>query len=293
MDEDDVILQEDLRLLYENLDVTFALLSLVAYEFLVTVDQEMFCVWKKKLTATSLLLLATRWLMVLGPLVGSVLWPLDWCRPVVTLTAVLYFMTLTVIAAVYALRIYALWQGTSFKWIFAALVFALSFVPVATNIFAQVHTVTEVDSIGPLLNCNAWINAPAKLNEDALPDPEQRHRRRRPRPGAHVGQVVPAVPPDAAARLAFVRRHDPTSRWDAVLRRAAGHEHPPADHLHRERSLRRRRHRCSAPIHASRARAALHAEPALVGPADRPLQRRGCEHERRTRRALSGRTRGY
>ncbi|EKM56265.1 uncharacterized protein PHACADRAFT_253302 [Phanerochaete carnosa HHB-10118-sp] len=42
----------------------------MVYEFAVTLDQEIAVVWKRKFTATSLLLLSIRWLMVLAPILG-------------------------------------------------------------------------------------------------------------------------------------------------------------------------------------------------------------------------------
>jgi hypothetical protein len=46
--------------------------GLVAYEYIITFDQEVAQVWKRKPTATSFLLLSTRWIMVLGPLIGII-----------------------------------------------------------------------------------------------------------------------------------------------------------------------------------------------------------------------------
>ena len=46
--------------------------GLVAYEYIITFDQEVAQVWMRKTTATALLLLSTRWIMVLGPLINIV-----------------------------------------------------------------------------------------------------------------------------------------------------------------------------------------------------------------------------
>ena len=46
--------------------------GLVAYEYIITFDQEVAQVWMRKLTATSFLLLSTRWIMVLSPLIGII-----------------------------------------------------------------------------------------------------------------------------------------------------------------------------------------------------------------------------
>ena len=46
--------------------------GLVAYEYIITFDQEVAQVWMRKLTATSFLLLSTRWIMVLGSLMNII-----------------------------------------------------------------------------------------------------------------------------------------------------------------------------------------------------------------------------
>ena len=43
--------------------------GLVVYEYIITFNQEVAQVWKRRPTATALLLLSTRWIMVLGPLI--------------------------------------------------------------------------------------------------------------------------------------------------------------------------------------------------------------------------------
>ena len=42
---------------------------LVLYEYLITVDRELQAVWQRRWTATSLLLLSTRWVMVVNAIV--------------------------------------------------------------------------------------------------------------------------------------------------------------------------------------------------------------------------------
>ena len=45
--------------------------GLAAYEYMTTVDQEVYCVWMRPFTPTSLLLLSTRWVMLIN---GLLLW---------------------------------------------------------------------------------------------------------------------------------------------------------------------------------------------------------------------------
>lgn len=47
-------------------------LALVVYEYAVTMDREINLVWRRKLTAPSLILLLSRWFMLLGPITGNI-----------------------------------------------------------------------------------------------------------------------------------------------------------------------------------------------------------------------------
>lgn len=52
------------RLIHTH-DAEQASLALVAYEYLITLDQEVATVWRRKWTATSVLIVSVRWVMVL------------------------------------------------------------------------------------------------------------------------------------------------------------------------------------------------------------------------------------
>ncbi|GJE99240.1 hypothetical protein PsYK624_154900 [Phanerochaete sordida] len=52
--------------------VTTSLVGLIVYELLITFDQEVSAVWQKKITATSLLLLSTRWIMLLNSILTCI-----------------------------------------------------------------------------------------------------------------------------------------------------------------------------------------------------------------------------
>lgn len=47
---------------------------MVVYEYLITLDREVAAVWKRKFTATSMLLLSVRWVMLLIQII-------DWLPP--------------------------------------------------------------------------------------------------------------------------------------------------------------------------------------------------------------------
>ncbi|GJE96345.1 hypothetical protein PsYK624_125390 [Phanerochaete sordida] len=51
--------------------VGYSVMCLVLYELVITINQEIEVVWKRKFTITSLLLLSTRWLMIVNPIVGN------------------------------------------------------------------------------------------------------------------------------------------------------------------------------------------------------------------------------
>lgn len=51
--------------------LTIQFSGLVVYEFVMTLDQELAAIWKRKFTATSLLLLGIRWLMLLNSILAA------------------------------------------------------------------------------------------------------------------------------------------------------------------------------------------------------------------------------
>ncbi|GJE84685.1 hypothetical protein PsYK624_007610 [Phanerochaete sordida] len=61
-----------LTLLIDGTYSTVATTALVAYEFLITIQLEIDTVWRRPWTATSLLLLSTRWVMVLSAVLNLV-----------------------------------------------------------------------------------------------------------------------------------------------------------------------------------------------------------------------------
>ena len=61
--------------------IQILIIALVFYEYAITIDQEITTVWKKKVTATSVLLITTRWVM----LVNTILQLLSGTAQVVTM----------------------------------------------------------------------------------------------------------------------------------------------------------------------------------------------------------------
>lgn len=72
--------------------VDYSVACVVLYEFIITFDQEVAVVWRRKFTATSLLLLGIRWLMILSPISEIIPWPLSWWRYTLR-TSVPYLLT--------------------------------------------------------------------------------------------------------------------------------------------------------------------------------------------------------
>ncbi|GJE96338.1 hypothetical protein PsYK624_125320 [Phanerochaete sordida] len=65
-------LAEQVDILITTTDVAFAQLAVAAYEYIITFDQEVSIVWNRKLNAVSLLLVITRWLMVVEPILAFI-----------------------------------------------------------------------------------------------------------------------------------------------------------------------------------------------------------------------------
>ena len=55
--------------------------ALVVYEYITTIDQEIFCIWTRPFTPTSLLLLSTRWVMLVNGFLPWILSESKQCEP--------------------------------------------------------------------------------------------------------------------------------------------------------------------------------------------------------------------
>ncbi|GJE98327.1 hypothetical protein PsYK624_145550 [Phanerochaete sordida] len=177
-----------------------ALLSLVAYEFITTVDQEVACVWTRRPSATSVLLVTTRWVMVLYQALQWIpyhTYSACWALEVTDFT--LYLVSLAQMAVFSSLRVYALWSRSQLRYLFAVAVLALSCVPIATNIF-QLSRIYAVWSGPPIDTCNIVSNISNHLNRSASADPQLRAVRGRARPGADLDRDVPPLAAAAPAQ---------------------------------------------------------------------------------------------
>lgn len=148
--------------------VNCAMMCLVLYEFVVTFDQEVEVGWKRKFTATSLLLLATRWLMVLGPIVTFVPVGPTGCSTIYAFIDLSFMAAVAVISLFSALRVYALWQASSARYAYAAVVLMLGLVPVWTNIYLWTRTSIEYVELPLFSTCTTWSALPDKTNNALL-----------------------------------------------------------------------------------------------------------------------------
>ncbi|EKM56356.1 uncharacterized protein PHACADRAFT_91681, partial [Phanerochaete carnosa HHB-10118-sp] len=100
--------------------------GLVVYEYTITLGQEVAVVWKRRFTATSMLLLGIRWFMLLGSILDATPPTYIWCES--------KFSPIVCHVVFSALRVYALWQGSPMKYVCLAAPLILGVVPVGTNI---------------------------------------------------------------------------------------------------------------------------------------------------------------
>ncbi|GJE98328.1 hypothetical protein PsYK624_145560 [Phanerochaete sordida] len=258
------VLQQELR---DNLIVSYeeySLLCLVVYEFIVTLDEELTVVWRRRPTATSMLLLIMRWIMLLGPIVQTVPARPTWCRSQYAWNIAVFLVTTAVIALFSALRVYALWQGSRLRHLLAGIVFVFGAVPVATNIFAATHA--SGFSYDPVFSaCEVRINVSPELNANTLRHKRQRNPVRRSCSRTDVDQVLLAVQGNATSGSRFICLNRAAERWDPLFSRPSGHQHPAAYDI-----LRHLLPGCICcrlpPVTAPSTGAALHAKPSTARP---------------------------
>lgn len=129
--------------------ISISMATLAFYEYLITVDQEVSYVWKRKVSIASLLLLTTRYVMVLQTVL-ALIQPktLVGCKVDVIIQDI-FLIAMGILAAVFSgLRVYALWNGSVVLFVAA---FALQLPAIFINIFDMArHSVFQFD---PTLGC--------------------------------------------------------------------------------------------------------------------------------------------
>ncbi|GJE98350.1 hypothetical protein PsYK624_145780 [Phanerochaete sordida] len=164
--------------------IACSLLALVAYEYVVTFDQEVACVWQRKFSAASLLLLSTRWVMLLYQIAAII--PRSQsksdaavqcsCQQWNAFSQLVYFTTVAQIALFSGLRVYALWHDSRFRYVLLAVVLVLGCVPIGTNIFGWTRMQSQWEG-PPFSTCLYITHVSKRLNYIALRHQGQRAHR--------------------------------------------------------------------------------------------------------------------
>ncbi|THG95135.1 hypothetical protein EW026_g6456 [Hermanssonia centrifuga] len=147
--------QEAIAGLQENVTINYiytVLAALVAYEFLITINQEISMAWQRKPTGATWLFMINRYLMLVTGVLevrlpwmsshhqhGAVVDTSNSCAGVFVVSA-LMFSQFIVFAMFSALRIYAVWDRSLPLFV---VVFALNLVPLATNLYTAIITSYE------------------------------------------------------------------------------------------------------------------------------------------------------
>ncbi|THG94966.1 hypothetical protein EW026_g6602 [Hermanssonia centrifuga] len=140
------ILQEfEGNLVYDY--INYAMTALVAYEYLLSIDQEVALIWRRKWTGATWLFATNRYLLIANVVVAVL--------PGVSQTScvggsgvfeVIQLAQYIIFALFSALRIYALWDRNGVLFF---LILAMSLTPVAINIYLFSHA-TEVFEDDPV-----------------------------------------------------------------------------------------------------------------------------------------------
>ncbi|EKM56328.1 uncharacterized protein PHACADRAFT_207600 [Phanerochaete carnosa HHB-10118-sp] len=185
-------LQQELLSVLTGNYLTYSVLCLVVYEYSITLHQEVAVVWRRKPTVTSVLLLTTRWLMLLNPILNatpstgawceseSAEWNYDEfidlmsphiiprCKQAFVLDKLIYFMETVLVSLFSALRVWALWRESWTKYALLTIILILGTVPVGTNIFLWARSVIEYTVTPSLITCTYIDKIPPNLNTNVL-----------------------------------------------------------------------------------------------------------------------------
>ncbi|GJE88910.1 hypothetical protein PsYK624_049980 [Phanerochaete sordida] len=122
-----------------------ALTCLVVYEYIITFGQEVETVWRRKMNVTSLLIVTTRWVLVL---IQITLWLASWPKPDIVINDLLVALGYLQIALFSALRAFAL---SSRSYVIFTVVFMFGLVPVWTDTYDEA------------LSAYTWLPAPFNI----------------------------------------------------------------------------------------------------------------------------------
>lgn len=110
----------------------FAVSAMIVYEYIITFDREIQSVWQRKWTASSLLLVSTRWGMVANAIVACASLSPQNCEVTAVFSYLVSYVGLLQVAAFSALRVVGIAGGS---YVLASIVLSLGMVPLGVNIF--------------------------------------------------------------------------------------------------------------------------------------------------------------
>ncbi|GJE98326.1 hypothetical protein PsYK624_145540 [Phanerochaete sordida] len=186
-------MSQDIENMITNSYISTSLLSLVIYELAITLDQEVSLVWRRRITATSLLLISTRWTMLLALLAnfGDIVFTVYvitprykttgalQCTPFLSVpNGLLYIMGMAQGTAFSCLRVYALLQQSKQRNVIVALVASLGCVPIATNAFTLIASRSQIENFARFSACMTSPGVSKQTNDIALCDKDERDRER-------------------------------------------------------------------------------------------------------------------
>lgn len=151
-----------LQTLQTEFYIQFGLTALVVYEYLLTFQDEVRMIWRRKWTAATVLFMMNRYLLIASIILQALpSTPESWCTVIPRITDGAALLLLIVFALFSALRVYAMWDRNIFLFL---LVILPNLVPVGTNFFAAV--VFRPVLVGPPLGqCMLDDPVPPKTDE--------------------------------------------------------------------------------------------------------------------------------
>ncbi|GJE99217.1 hypothetical protein PsYK624_154660 [Phanerochaete sordida] len=212
--------------------INCSILCLVAYEYAITFGREVRCIWMRKLSATSLLLLSIRWTMVLSQVLVWIpfLSSRTTCAVYYVLRELLLFSTYAQIALFSGLRVCALWNGSPYRYLHLFCILMLGFVPIWTNVFRWSRTTISWTG-APYYTCSVPADLPLNVVNAGGLHEDLCYRRGRHGLGADMDQDISALEAVAPSSQCLVCRDSAVARWHSIFSRTSSHEHCAGDNV--------------------------------------------------------------
>ncbi|GJE98325.1 hypothetical protein PsYK624_145530 [Phanerochaete sordida] len=205
--------------------VSYALLALVIYELAVTFDQEVALVWSRRFTATSFLLLSTRWTTLLIAAIQAWNAGPHFCELSEDLVIVMYMISCLWMTGFTSLRLYALLHASKARSSLALVVATLGLIPVATNAFLLAESTCQGGGSVFRRTCTRSTDIPNKTYVIVATYAMQRARGRSHRHRYNVEKIVRTLSRHAEAEI-WRRSEGLDKRWHHVFPNGPAVEHP-------------------------------------------------------------------